>query len=86
MPNIKSAFKSMRTSAIFRKRNLAEKGKIKSARARLDEAMAGGDKAKAKEAFATYCSVVDTAAKKGIIKRNTANRDKSRAARRLKPA
>ena len=86
MPNIKSAFKSMRTSAVFRKRNLAEKGKVKTARARYDEALAGGDPAKSKAAFALYCSVVDKAAKKGILKRNTADRDKARAARRLKPA
>ena len=35
------------------------------------------------EAFSAYCSVLDKAAKKGVIKKNTAIRRKSRAAGHL---
>ena len=46
---------------------------------------AAGDNAEASQtAYKTYCSVLDKAAKGGIIARNTAIRRKSRAANRLR--
>ncbi len=83
MPNIQSAFKRMKTSAANRARNREAKAAISTIRAQLFNAIAAGDKAKSKDAFREYCSALDKAAKRGILKANTVNRSKSRAAARL---
>ena len=83
MANIKSGEKRARQALRLRSRNRAEKSKIKTVQKNLLEAVAAGDKAKSKEAFSRYCSVLDRALKHGIVKANTVNRSKSRAAARL---
>ena len=84
MPNIKSAFKSMRTSAIFRTRNRSEKTLIAGLRRTFLAAVESKDKDKAMAGFREYCSALDKAAKKGILKQNNADRHKSRASALLK--
>ena len=42
-----------------------------------------GDKAKATEAFKSFCSTLDKTAKKGAISKNAADRRKARAAAKL---
>lgn len=83
MPIIKSAKKRMRTSEISRVRNKAVKTNVASMKKKLLEVMAEGDKEKACKSFKEYCSVLDKAVKKGIVKDNTANRNKSRMALHL---
>jgi small subunit ribosomal protein S20 len=50
----------------------------------VQKAIAGGDKAKAAEAFKTAQSVIDSVADKGIFHKNKASRTKSRLAARVK--
>jgi small subunit ribosomal protein S20 len=81
MPNIKSAAKRMRQAEKNRLRNRAAKTEIKHVRRSvLDTA------AMSEDVYKRYCSILDKAAKKGVIKRNTAIRRKRRAAARLSTA
>ena len=80
MPNIKSAAKRVKTAAKANLRNRAVKSELLTYRRKFMEAVAAGDKAAATEASKTYASKLDKAAKKGVIKHNTADRKKSRTA------
>lgn len=82
MPNIKSAEKRIRTAAKSRAKNRAVLSKISTARRPILDAKEM-DKAEAAKALAAYASTLDKAVKQGVIKRNTADRRKSRAAKRL---
>ena len=83
MPNIKSAKKRMKTSAERQDRNKTVKTRVASTRRNVLETIASGDKDAATESFRTYCSVLDRAVKKGVVKANTVNRRKSRVSHRL---
>jgi small subunit ribosomal protein S20 len=85
MPNIKSAAKRMRQSAVRRSCNRSAKSAIHTMRNKI-YAAEPADKAAAKKLFSEYCSTLDKAVKTGIVKANTANRKKSRAAARLASA
>ncbi len=84
MPNIKSAKKSIKTSAKSQVRNRRVKESIKDSRKALYNAIKGEDKAEATKKYREYCSVIDKAAKKGVIKKNAANRRKATADARLR--
>ncbi len=88
MPNIKGAAKRRRQAEKARARNKAAKTEIKHIRREVLDSTTGGVKDNAETLFRAYCSKLDMAAKKGIIKKNTALRRKARAAARLraKPA
>ena len=83
MPNSNSAVKRMRKSAIARDSNRAIRAEITSVRREAHEKMGGKDTDEAKKVFSRYCSVLDKAAKRGVIGRNTAIRRKRRASKRL---
>ena len=83
MPNTKSAEKRMRTSEKKRQANRSVKGRVATTRRKFSETVESGDKAKSEEHFKQYCSCLDKAVKQGIVKANTADRSKSRAAVRL---
>ncbi len=83
MPNLHSAVKRMRVAAKARLRNKAAKSKITTRRRQMFEACAEAKADQAGAAFRAYCSSLDKAAIKGIIKKNTAIRRKRRAAARL---
>jgi small subunit ribosomal protein S20 len=84
MPNIKSAMKRVRTSGAVRIKNAAVKARIKSIRRAFFEAVDKKEKEQSVKLFQQYCSVLDKSAKKGIIKKNTATRRKSRASAKLR--
>ena len=84
MPTSNSAAKRMRTSEEKRIKNRSVKSTIASARNSLYEAIAAGDKARSQTLLREYFSQLDKAAKKNIIKGNTADRKKSRASLRMK--
>ena len=50
---------------------------------KVEEAIAAGDKSVATAAVSTYASKLDKAAKRGVIKSNTADRKKARTAAAL---
>ena len=83
MPNIKSAMKRMRTSEKARIRNKAVRSAISTTRRRFMELLAGKDKEKISKAFSQYCSILDKAAKKGVIKKQKSVRRKRRAAAQI---
>ena len=83
MPNIKSAKKRMRTSEKARVRNIATRTAITTARRKFIELIAAKDKEKTGESFKQYCSTLDKAVKKGVIKKQRAVRRKQRAAAQI---
>ncbi len=86
MPNIKSAIKRVKTSEKARKRNSQTKSKIKTLRKSFLDAVATPDAPETKAALSAFCSVLDKAAKTGVITKNTAIRRKNRAAANLRKA
>lgn len=84
MPNLKSAKKRMRVSERQRKENYAVRSRVRRYRRRFLAAVAGSDPAAMKVAFSDYCSILDKAAKRNVLKKNTAVRYKARAANKLR--
>ncbi len=79
MPNIKSAAKRVKTAAKANLRNRSVKSELLTYRRKVEAAIASGDKVAATAAVSAYASKLDKAAKKGVIKSNTADRKKSRS-------
>ena len=84
MPNIKSAIKRVKTAAKAHERNVQAKSQIKTLRKKFVSAVAASDEAAKKAAYSDFCSVLDKAAKHGIIPKNTAVRRKARAGAMLR--
>ncbi len=84
MPNLKSAKKRMRQNEVRYNRNVQVRTRIKSARRSMMEALESKDTEAGQVAFRTYSSVLDKAAKAGVIKKNTAIRRKTNAANGLR--
>jgi small subunit ribosomal protein S20 len=82
MANIKSAEKQRRQAEKHNARNRAVKSTLKSALKKARTTIAGGEAGK--EVLSAGFSAIDKAAKKGIIKTNTADRYKSRLAKAAK--
>ncbi len=79
MPNIKSAKKRMRSSEKQRIGNMAVKSAVRTARRKTGDALAAGNVEESTAAVRDYSSALDKAAKRGVIKKNTAIRRKKRA-------
>ena len=84
MPNLKSAKKRMRQNEVRHERNLQVRTRLKNARRIMMETLESKDATASDVAFRSYCSVLDKAAKGGIIKKNTAIRRKTNAANNLR--
>lgn len=84
MPNLKSQKKRMRSDEEKRVQNQGVRTRVKTVRRKMMEATATGDTVVTTATFREYCSVLDKAAKKGLIKKNTATRRKARAAAKLR--
>lgn len=83
MPNIKSAIKRVRTTKKRTAINKSARSQVSTTRRRFKDAVAAGDKEKAVEAYRAFCSQLDRGVKKGIIKANTASRNKSRGSKAI---
>ena len=83
MPNKKSAYKHLRADPKKRLRNRMIKSATRTAVKKAEQAIASGDLEAAMTAFREAVSKLDKAAKKGVIKKGTADRKKSRLARKL---
>lgn len=77
MPHHKSAAKRVKTNEAARQRNLAAKSRMRSA---VRAVRAAASRSVAEPALKTAVSVLDRTAAKGIIKKETASRHKSRLA------
>jgi small subunit ribosomal protein S20 len=83
MPNIKSAGKRAKQAEVRRLKNRSAKSVIGTKRRLFVASLETKEKDKAMAGFKAFCSVLDKSAKRGIIKKNTADRRKSRAAAML---
>lgn len=84
MPNLKSQKKRMRSDEEKRVLNQGVRTRVKTARRKMMAATAAGEVEATTTAFREYCSILDKAAKKGLLKKNTAVRRKTRAAEKLR--
>ena len=83
MPNVKSAKKRVKVSEIKRARNIGAKSAIKTYIRKYQTAVAEGNSDNAAILYNKVSSMMDKAAGKGIIHKNTAARRKSRLAAKL---
>jgi len=83
MPILKSGFKRMKTSEVSRQKNVSTRSRIHTTRKKFEKAVAEKNKADGKKLFGEFCSILDKAIKFGTMKKNTVNRCKSRAAKKL---
>lgn len=83
MPNIKSSIRSVKTDAERRARNLPVKSAIKTAARKFNEGVEAGNQEEVTTLLTKASSLIDKAASKGILHKNTAARKKSRLAKRV---
>ena len=83
MPNTKSAAKAMRQALRRRVRNINTKDSFKAAVKTVKTLISTGKKSEAMEAMKKAMSALDKAAKKKVIKKNSASRKKSRLAKAI---
>ena len=84
MANIASAKKRARQSEKARQHNQARRSMLRTYIKKVVRAIETGDKAQAEAAYKAAVPVIDTAAGKGLIHRNKADRHKSRLNARIK--
>ncbi|MBO4245541.1 MAG: 30S ribosomal protein S20 [Bacilli bacterium] len=84
MANIKSSKKAIKQIAKRTDNNHELKATVKNNIKNCEKAIASNDKAKATELANTVQKNIDRAASKGLIKKNTADRQKSRLAQKVK--
>ena len=83
MPNIKSSVRSVKSDAQRRAANQSVKSTIRTAARKLNELVDAGKSSEAKDLLPATASVIDKAAAKGVIHKNTAARRKSRMAKKV---
>ncbi len=83
MPIIKSAKKALRGSRRKRVFNLRRKETMRRVTKEVEKLIQEGKQADANSKLALAYKAIDKAAKRGVIKKNTAARKKSRIARAL---
>jgi len=86
MPITKGAAKAHRVSERKRVFNVRRKNTMRDTEKAINKAVTAGDAKKAQELLPTAYKAIDKAAKKGVIKGNTAARKKSRLSARIKTA
>lgn len=86
MPITKGAQKAHRVSEKKRVFNVRRKGAMKDVTKEIQKAAAAGDSKKAQELVPKAYKAIDKAAKRGVIKPNTAARKKSKISATVKAA
>ena len=86
MPNIKSSKKAVKVIAKKTLNNHEPKAKVKNLIKDIEKVLSAGEIEKANELFKTFQKACDEAVSKGLIKKNTADREKSRLAQKIKNA
>lgn len=84
MPITSSAKKALRSSKRKRVVNLANKEKMNKVIKTVKKLVVSKSKEEAKKALSLAYQALDKAAKKGVIKKNTASRKKSRLSKAIK--
>ena len=83
MPNIKSAKKRVKTDQIKKERNKDQIASMRTAEKKVKAAIKNKDKKEATELLNNATKKIDKAARKGLIKKNKAARDKSKLAKAI---
>ena len=86
MPITSSAKKALRSSAHKRVFNLRRKRAMKDVMKKANKLIAAGNTKEAESMLPQVYKAIDKAAKRGVIKKNTASRKKSRLAAKIKKA
>ena len=84
MPNIKSSKKSVKTDAKTTLANNVYTAKVKNSIKKCEKAIKEGNKEVAQETLKTVISNIDKACSKGLIKKNTCDRQKARLNKKVK--
>lgn len=84
MANIKSAIKRARQNITRRKHNASRRSMMRTYVKHVVKAIEKGDLEAAKAAFQAAQPMIDKAANKGLIHKNTAARQKSRLSSKIK--
>lgn len=84
MANTASARKRIRQTEKRTIRNRARKSRVRTFLRKVEQAIAGGDKTQAQEAFRSAQPELQRAATKGVFHRNTVSRKLSRLSARIK--
>lgn len=84
MANIKSAKKDIKRTKKVTANNHELKAKVKNEIKKCEKAIISGDKKVADESFKNLQKTIDKALAKGLIKKNTASREKSRLNNKVK--
>lgn len=83
MANLKSSKKRIRSNEKKRVRNLLVRSTIKTEVKKVEQAIEQGNFELAKKSLSEIASTLDSAAAKGIIKKNTSSRKKARLAKKI---
>ena len=86
MANIKSAKKRVLTSKVRQERNKAIKSSVKTAISKVEAAVNAADKDAAAKELLNATSIIDKAAKKGVLHKNNASRKVARLAKMVNSA
>ena len=84
MANIKSSKKAIKVIAKKTLENHEPKMRVKNLIKEIEKAINAGDIEKANEKYKTFQKAIDAAVSKGLIKKNTADREKSRLSNKIK--
>lgn len=84
MANIKSAKKSIKTDAVKTATNTSISSKIKNDIKKVEATINSGNKDEAEKVLKAFISDIDTACAKGVVKKNTCAREKSRLNKKVK--
>jgi len=84
MANLKSSKKDIRRTKKRTALNIRLKNRIKRAKRSIDEAITAGEKKTVATTLAQFQKINDKAVKRGLIKKKTASRRKSRYAKKIK--
>jgi len=80
---LKSSKKRIRSNERRRLRNLRVRASVRTEMKKIEQAVSEGKAQEAREYLSEVASQLDSAAVKGIIKKNYASRNKSRLAKKL---
>jgi len=83
MPNIKSAIKRAKQNEKRRLHNASQKSALRTAIKKVEAAVSQNDAEAARQALVLATKKLDKAVTKGLIHRNTADRKKSRLAKKV---
>ena len=83
MANLKSSKKRIRSNERKRVQNVTVKSSVRTIIKRVEQAIEQGNVQLAEEKLSEASSTLDSAATKGVIRKNTSSRNKSRLAKKI---